>query len=71
VLYSVKIQGHTIALVVSRQLLSAAPEFDRKSGDVGFVVGKMALGSFFYLVLQFPLPISSHHLLIIKKRIFR
>jgi hypothetical protein len=36
---------------------SAQPEFDPKSGHVGFVVNNMTLGAGFLTLIWFPLPI--------------
>jgi hypothetical protein len=41
------------------------PGFESRSGHVGFVVGKMALGKFFYEYLGFPCQFSFRRLLCI------
>jgi hypothetical protein len=50
------IYGPAIAQTVSRRLLTATARVRAQSGNVGFVVDKMALGNVFLRVLQFPLP---------------
>jgi hypothetical protein len=49
--------GRAIAQAVSRRLSTARPEFQPRSGYVGFVVGKVALGQVFSRVFRFLLPI--------------
>jgi hypothetical protein len=61
--------SHAIAQEVSHQIPAAAAWFDPKSGHVGSMVGKMALGQVFSEHFSFPcqfsfhqMPHSQHHL---------
>jgi hypothetical protein len=51
-----------IAQAVSRRLPTAAPRFDPRSGHVGFVVDKVALGQVSSEYFGFPCQFSFHRL---------
>jgi hypothetical protein len=55
--------GRPIAQAASRWLPTAAARFEPRSGYVGFVVDKVALGQVFSEYFGFPCQFSSHRLL--------
>jgi hypothetical protein len=55
--------GHAIAQAASHRLHTVRPEFEPRSGHVGFVVDKVALGQFFSKHFGFPCQFSFHRLL--------
>jgi hypothetical protein len=57
------IYGRAIAQAASRRLLPLRPGFDPRSGHVGFVVDKVALGQVFSEYFGFPCQSSFHQLL--------
>jgi hypothetical protein len=56
-------QGCSVAQAVSRWLPTAAAQVRTRSGDVGFVVDKMALGQIFSEYFGFPCQSSFHQIL--------
>jgi hypothetical protein len=55
--------GRAIAQAVKRRLPTAATGFEPRSGHVGFVVDKVALGQVFSEYFGFPCQFSFHRLL--------
>jgi hypothetical protein len=55
--------GRAIAQAVSLRLPTTATRFEPRSGHVGFVVDKVALGHFFSEYFGFPCQFSFHRLL--------
>jgi hypothetical protein len=55
--------GRAIAQAASRWLPTAAAEFEPGSGQVGFVVDKVALGQVFSEYFGFPYQSSFHQIL--------
>jgi hypothetical protein len=55
--------GRAIAQAVSRRIPTSVPGFEPRSGHVGFVVDKVALGQVFSEYFGFPCKFSFHRLL--------
>jgi hypothetical protein len=60
---NVSAESRAIAQVVSRRLPTAAARVRTRSGNVGFVVAKVALGQVFYEYFGFPCQFSFYQLL--------